>query len=60
MEGVRIRLFANNFIKKQNKEIPTLEIDIGVIAVLMAIQNEKVAARILMKEIKMVDFYRRE
>jgi hypothetical protein len=40
--------------------IPELEIDIGCIAIMAAIYNERVAVRILLQEIKMVEYFRRE
>ena len=54
MEGIKIKIFTANVIKKQNVQIPSLEIDIGVIAILMGIQQEKVALKVLLKEIKIV------
>lgn len=60
MEGIKIKIFTANVIKKQNVQIPSLEIDIGVIAILMGIQQEKVALKVLLKEIKIVEYYRRE
>ncbi len=41
-------------------DIPELEIDIGCIAIMAAIYNERVAVRILLQEIKMVEYFRRE
>ena len=41
-------------------DIPELEIDIGCIAIMTAIYNERVAVRILLQEIKMVEYFRRE
>lgn len=55
-----MKFFPKEVAKRQNKEIPALEIDIGVIAVLMAIMNEKVAAKIILKEFKVLEYYRRE
>lgn len=60
LEGFRVGVFSKQSIKRQGKDVPTLEIDVGVIAVLMGIQQEKVAAKILLKEIKVLEYYRRE
>jgi hypothetical protein len=46
--------------KRQGKDIPAIEVEIGVIAVLLAIMNEKVAAKIILKEFKVLEYYRRE
>jgi hypothetical protein len=60
LEGIKVRLHGANQIKRQNVDIPELEIDIGCIAIMAAIYNERVAVRILLQEIKMVEYFRRE
>jgi hypothetical protein len=40
--------------------IPSIEIEIGPICVMFAILNERVALKLLLKEIKVVEYYRRE
>jgi hypothetical protein len=60
IEGICVRLFPKEISKRQNREIPSLEIDIGVIAVLLAIMNERVATKVILKEIKILEYYRRE
>jgi hypothetical protein len=60
MEGLRLKVYTVNAIRRQGKEVPSVEVDIGVIAILMGIQQEKVAAKILLKEIKILEYYRRE
>jgi len=60
IEGVCLKLYTQNAIRRQGRELPALEIDIGVIALLIGIQNEKVLIKLLLKEIKMVEYFRRE
>jgi hypothetical protein len=41
-------------------DIPELEIDIGCIAIMAVIFDGKVGVHILLQEIKMVEYFRRE
>ena len=48
IEGIKVRLHGQQQIKRQNLDIPALEIDIGCIAIMASILNENVGARILL------------
>lgn len=60
IEGISLKVFGSNVIKRKGRDIPSVEVDIGVIAILLAIQNERVGAKILLKEIKVLEYFRRD
>ena len=60
IEGISLKVFGSNVIKRKGRDIPSVEVEIGVIAILLAIQNERVGAKILLKEIKVLEYFRRD
>jgi hypothetical protein len=40
--------------------LPALEFDMGIVAVMLGIQNANVIVKVLLKEIRLVDYYKRE
>jgi len=60
IEGVSIKIFAKEAVMRQGRAFPSLQIDVGVIAILMGILNADVMARILVKEVRLVDFFKRD
>ena len=60
IEGVSIKIFAKEAVMRQGRAFPSLQIDVGVVAILMGILNADVMARILVKEIRLVDFFKRD
>lgn len=60
IEGISLKVFGSNVIKRKGRDLPSVEVDIGVIAILLAIQNERVGAKILLKEIKVLEYFRRD
>lgn len=60
VEGVKVNLYALEIRRRQNQPIPLLEVDVGVIAVFVSILKEMVGAKILLKEVKLTEYYRRE
>ena len=60
LEAIRANVFTGKKIIKQHIELPQLQFEIGVIAVLMNIQNANVNIKVLVKEIKLLDYYKRE
>ena len=61
LEAVRFSIYTPGMmIKRQQQELPNLHFDLGPLCVAVAIQNERLVAKILIKEIKLLDYFKKE
>lgn len=61
LEGVRATVsIPDKKIVRQHKEEPNLEMQMGIVAVLLGVMEQNVIVKVLLKEIKVVDYYKRE
>ena len=60
LQGVKARLFGQDPPKIQGNQVPLLEFNLNLVAVLVSIQKELLTADIFLKEILLIQYLRRE
>jgi hypothetical protein len=61
LEAIKLGVYAPEIvIKREHRELPILEYEFGILAVLASINGAILTAKVLAKEMKMIDVYRRE
>ena len=61
LEALRFSVYTPGMqIKRQQSELPNLHFDLGPLCVALAIQDERLIAKVLIKEIKLLDYFKKE
>ena len=60
LEGVRAKLFGNKKMVKAHQPLPRLEVCVDLLAVSANIQGQNLVAKVLLKEVRLVDYFKRE
>lgn len=60
LEGVKAKVFTNKKIRKQHQDLPALEFNLDMIAVIASLINTNLVAKILLKEIRLIDYFKKE
>jgi len=61
MESIRILVFTPEvLIMKEQKELANLDIEIGMLGLFLNIVEENIIAKVLLREIKMIDYFKPE
>jgi hypothetical protein len=60
LEAIRAKVFAEKRIRKQQQDLPALEFNLDIVAVIASLINTNLVAKVLLKEIKLVDYFKRE
>lgn len=60
LEGVKIKVFTEKKIRKQQQELPHFEFNLDMVTVMAEIRNVNLVAKVLLKEIRLIDFFKRE
>jgi hypothetical protein len=58
LEGVRVAVqIPTHKIIREHKELPNLEFFIGLVSVSLGIVEQNVIVKVVLKEIKLIDYY---
>lgn len=61
LESVKLQLFIpENKIVREHKLLPNFEFDLSILGVFVDILDQNVIVRVLLKEIKVNDFFRKD
>lgn len=60
LESIKLQVFTQQLsIKREHKQLPNLEFELAILAVLVSVQNTNVVLKVLLKEIKLLDYFKR-
>jgi hypothetical protein len=60
LQGLKVHIFPWEVVWRQSQPIPLLEVEVGVVALFISILKANVAANVLLKEIKLIEYYRKD
>lgn len=61
LEGVRVSIFTPEFkIVKEHKILPNMEFDLALFGIYLTIVEGNVVVKIMLREMKLVDYFARE
>jgi hypothetical protein len=60
VEGIKAKLFGNKKIVKAHQPLPRLEFCLDMLTVTAGIQGQNLLAKVLLKEIRLVDYFKKD
>jgi hypothetical protein len=60
LEKIHAKIFPKKRIKRQHQELPCIEFNLEMLAVIAQVHSLNLVAKVLLKEIRLIDYFKRE